>query len=256
MNRKVVVVDAGNTMTKFAVVDNGEFLEKGAVPTKKPAALRQALSRLKLPVALASVVPDVTERVRQWCCKYSLPLFEVGSSSQSLVKGPDELGADLVAGIAAALMLYGKGRPVAVLGLGTAITLTATAGDGTFRGSWFTLGARATHEELARRCALLNVVPPMPAIGSIGIELGTDTPTTMTSGVLLATAGAVRAYAEEARKILGKGTVVVATGGDSEAVVALINKGRRRKLINHVDDKLTLNGIYLLYLRESMAKEL
>ncbi|MBX9693077.1 MAG: hypothetical protein K2Z81_11880, partial [Cyanobacteria bacterium] len=88
------------------------------------------------------------------------------------------------------------------------------------------------------------------------IELGTDTPTTMTSGVLLATAGAVRAYAEEARKILGKGTVVVATGGDSEAVVALINKGRRRKLINHVDDKLTLNGIYLLYLRESMAKEL
>ncbi len=242
---KILVVDAGNTRVKCALVDEGIILEQWGFLTKEvKRKVNGALKRVNLPIALASVVPAVTDAVTAWCREHGRSLFVIKSREQSLVRGPDDLGADLVAQSAAALSLYGQGKPVAILGLGTAVTLTAIAGDGKFEGAWFTLGLKQSRDTLAERCALLHVVGD---ILPTSIAIGTDTPSCVNNGVLLATVGVARAYAEQAVALLGKGTRVIATGGDSITVVPLANLGRRKKRIHVVDGELTLKGIYLLY---------
>ncbi len=243
----ILVVDAGNTRVKCALVDEGVVLEQWGFLTKAvKRKIGPALRRVDMPIALASVVPTVTDAVTAWCRSHGRSLFVIKSSEQSLVRGPDELGADLVAQAAAALTLYGQGKPVAILGMGTAITLTTISGDGKFQGAWFTLGLKPSRDTLAERCALLHVVgDTLPT----SISIGNDTPTCVNNGVLLATVGCARAYAEEAVRLLGKGTRVIATGGDCATVVPLANLGRKRKRIHAVDGELTLKGIYLLYKR-------
>ena len=243
---KILAVDAGNTRVKCAVIENGTILEQWSFMTKDSRTkAKGALARVDLPVVLASVVPAATEAVTKWCKANGRELFVISAANQNILKsGSAELGADLVAAAASAHKLHGNGRPVAVIGLGTAITLTAIARDGTFKGAWFTLGLRQTRDTLAERCALLDHArTTVPSV----ISLGNDTPSCMDNGVLLATVGIARAYAEQARLELGRDTFVVATGGDSKLVGPLANAGRRRKLINLTEDELTLKGIYLLW---------
>lgn len=241
---RILAVDAGNTRVKCAVIEDGAVLEQWSFLTRHVRGkVRGALSRVDLPVVLASVVPAVTQAVSAWCETNGRELFVITSKNQTLLRANDELGADLLAAAAAAHKLHAKGRPVAVIGLGTAITLTAIAGDGTFRGALFTLGLKQTRDTLAERCALLDhAAKTVPS----SVVLGNDTPTCMDNGVLLATVGIARAYAEQVRRELGNDTLIVATGGDSALVAPLANAGRRRKLINVVDNELTLKGIYLL----------
>lgn len=241
---RILAVDAGNTRVKCAVIADGAVLEQWSFLTRQVRSkVRGALSRVDLPVVLASVVPAVTQAVRAFCETSGRELLVIANQNQTLLKANDELGADLLAAAAAAHKLHAKGRPVAVIGLGTAITLTAIASDGTFCGALFTLGMKTTRDTLAERCALLDhAAKTAPS----SVLLGNDTPSCMDNGVLLATVGIARAYAEQARLELGNDTLIVATGGDSALVAPLANAGRRRKLINVVDNELTLKGIYLL----------
>ncbi len=242
---RILAVDAGNTRVKCAVIEDGAVLEQWSFLTRHVRSkVRGALSRVDLPVVLASVVPAVNQAVSTWCETNGRELFVITSKNQTLLNANnDQLGADLLAAAAAAHKLHAKGRPVAVIGLGTAITLTAIAGDGTFCGALFTLGMKHTRDSLAERCALLeHAASTVPS----SVVLGNDTATCMDNGVLLATVGIARAYAEQARHELGNDTLIVATGGDSALVAPLANAGRRRKLINVVDNELTLKGIYLL----------
>ncbi len=241
---RILAVDAGNTRVKCAVIEDGAVLEQWSFLTKHVRSkARNALLRVDLPVVLASVVPVVTSVVSELCAIKGRELFVITSRNQTLLKANDELGADLLAAAAAAHKLHAKGRPIAVIGLGTAITLTAITSDGTFGGALFTLGMKQTRDTLAERCALLEHAA---ATAPSSVALGHDTPSCMDNGVLLATVGIARAYAEQARRELGSRTLVVATGGDSALVAPLANVGRRRKLIDVVDPELTLKGIYLL----------
>lgn len=245
---KILAVDAGNTRVKCAVIDNGVVIEQWNFLTRRvKSQVKKALGRAdvaSLPVVLASVVPAATEAVTRWCTANARELFVVSPRTQTLFKANAELGSDLVAQAAAAVKLYGKGKPVAIIGLGTAITLTAIDGKGEFKGALFTLGMKHTRDTLAERCALLDhAAKTSPS----SVALGNDTPTCMDNGVLLATVGIARAYAERACLSLGRDVVVIGTGGDGKLVVPLANAGRGRKLINVLDEDLTLKGIYLIY---------
>jgi type III pantothenate kinase len=242
---KILAVDAGNTRVKCAVIEDGVVLEQWSYPTRLARSkTRSALSRFDLPVVLASVVPSATEAVTRFCRSTHRRLSIVDAVSQNIFEASTELGADLVSAAAAALRLHARGKPVAVLGFGTAITMTAIDRDGKFKGALFTLGLKPTRDTLARSCALLDHAA---STSPSSIALGNDTPSCMDNGVLLATVGIARAYAEQARNVLGGDAVVVATGGDGKLVVPLVNAGRRRKLVNVVDDDLTLKGIYLVH---------
>jgi len=249
---KILAVDAGNTRVKCAVIENGTVLEQWSFLTRHARSkTKSALSRVDLPVVLSSVVPAATEAVTKWCQTNGRALTVISVVNQSILKADNgELGADLVSAAAAAFKLHAKGKPVAVVGLGTAITLTAVDRDGKFKGAWFTLGLKQTRDTLAERCALLDhVAETQPS----SIAIGNDTPSCMDNGVLLATVGIARAYAEQARIELGKDAVIVVTGGDGKLVAPLANAGRRRKLINVIDDELTLKGIYLLYAQQKSS---
>jgi type III pantothenate kinase len=242
---KILAVDAGNTRVKCAVIEDGVVLEQWSYLSRHAKSkTRSALLRSDLPVVLASVAPSVTDAVTKFCQAAGRKLFVVDAVSQNVFEANAELGADLVSAAAAALKLHARGKPVAVIGLGTAITLTAVDRDGKFKGALFTLGLKHTRDTLARSCALLDhAASTTPST----VALGNDTPSCMDNGVLLATVGIARAYAEQARRELGNDTVVVATGGDGKLVVPLVNAGRRRKLVNVIDSELTLKGIFLVY---------
>lgn len=257
--KELLVIDAGNSRVKYALFKNGEVKKRWWHNTSAPgkeitSTLVKALparSRTRVPVALASVVPAVSEVVTAWCAEKSVELITIASIDQTIVKGTEgKLGADLTAQAAAALKLYGDGKkPLIAISFGTATTLTAVKADGTFAGCVFELGLSTGLEALSARCALLV---PVTAEFDAEPRFGFDTEGAMRNGAFLGHVGMVAEWVRKGREILGADTVVIATGGWANTLTPFLTRPKREGVVDIVDTELTLKGIKLL--AEEMKK--
>ncbi|MBX9724521.1 MAG: type III pantothenate kinase, partial [Candidatus Obscuribacterales bacterium] len=127
-------------------------------------------------------------------------------------------------------------RSVVSMSFGTASTLLAINADGSLLGGWIMPGMTAQLESMHQRCALL----PLLKMESQTDELGADTETHMRNGVFVANIGAAREWLKIARKQLSARAISVATGGWASSIQS------QGKVFTHVDEYLTLNGIYLI----------
>src|SRR6516225_1111712 len=129
---KLLAIDIGSSNIKYGVVEDGKVLEVWCDETTNVASIGQKLSKKgnRLPVALCSVVPSAAQILE---ASFQQPDFTVTIESQQVVTGfYAGFGADRVADSVAAKILYGKGRNVLVIGLGTVTVLTAISGVGHF----------------------------------------------------------------------------------------------------------------------------
>lgn len=237
--KRILVIDVGNTFTKYALCEDGAIKAAWRHATADmQTAADPILAQNDAPVVVASVVPAATRILSDQCAGKGRKLHIVSAADQSLIGGSTgELGADLLAAAVAARKIYAPAADLLVVGMGTATTITAIGADGSFKGVQITLGLTPTLETLAARCALLpNVVE-----GLSDITLGFDTASAIRNGTLLAQVGAVEAWVGRARAQLGTPATVVATGGWSAAVA------QHTKVFDHVDPDLVLKGILLLY---------
>jgi len=191
---------------------------------------------------LSSVVPSLTELVERAVARLtSLTVMRVGPGVKTgfriRIDDPSQLGGDLVADTAAALVEYGS--PLVIVDAGTVTTISAVNQENTYLGCSILPGIYASAAQLKATTALL----PSIAIG--GVEdccLGRNSADSMRCGLLLGNAMMVDGFVERLRALPGMaGAKVIATGGSGQLVTA-----HCRTAVTY-DPDLTLKGLRCLF---------
>ncbi len=197
-------------------------------------------------VAIACVVPSITETLRRLCREYfNHEPLEVGPGIRTgmriLYDNPREVGVDR---IVAAIAAYARhGGPSIVVALGTATVFTAVSKEGDFLGGAIVPGVGISVEALVQHAAQLRKVelarPPQ--------IIARSTVAGMQAGVWYGVVGQVEEIVGRMQRELGERAAVVATGGYAEQI------GPECRCVDHIDPLLGLEGLRILYERNRGA---
>lgn len=195
-------------------------------------------------VVAASVVPPVTEAIREMCARYfPFPPIVVEPGVRTGIplryEDPREIGADRIANAVAAVELYGG--PAIVVDFGTSTNFDAVSADGEFVGGAIAPGVHTSTEALVERAARLPKVETVRPAAAIG----RTTVAALQSGIVYGFAGQVDAIVRRIADELGPGVTTVATGGMAAAVLEAC------ETLDHHDPWLTLKGLRTIWERNS-----
>ena len=232
-----LLVDAGNTRIKWALVDGNKWLLDSALPVEQAHELAHRLAGLRdIRQTWASNVAGekVAQHIRDACAGLPPPHFVVARQAQCGVRNaysnPAQLGSDRWAALIAAWHLV-RG-PCLVASSGTATTIDALSPTGEFIGGLILPGMelmrRSLHGATAQlRAAAQGEYAPFPS----------NTADALYSGALQATCGAI----ERQHALLGKNDApVLLSGGAAAALQDRLNVPLR------IVDNLTLQGLLLI----------
>ena len=189
-------------------------------------------------VVVASVVPPLNRSLADLASRYFGVAVEFISAVRQtlmpvLTAHPAELGADLIAGAIGAVEKYGA--PLIVVGFGTATTFAAIDAQRRYAGTAIAPGVEISVDALVSRAAKLFDVPLVLPPAAIG----TDTTTSLQSGILLGFVGqAEYLIGRIAAELDAPKPAVIATGGLAELIAP------HTKAIDRVDHRLVLDGLY------------
>jgi type III pantothenate kinase len=258
----LLAVDVGNTQTMLGVFEGPELLWHWRIATQRERTADElallfggflehaglSFSRQITGVALASVVPDQTQALREMVRNYFHfqpvvvePGIKTGISIQT--DNPREVGADRIVNALAAFAKYGG--PCVVIDFGTAITYDAVSERGEYLGGAIAPGLQVSAAGLTRvadRLPRVEIVAPRSAIGKNTVEA-------LQSGLLFGTASEVDGMVERMQKELGGDATVVATGGLADVVVPLC------QTIDQHEPWLTLEGLRLIFEKNTSRDE-
>ncbi len=191
-------------------------------------------------IVLASVVPQLTQRVVQACSEYLKikPLVVdtgIKTGVRILYEDPKAVGADRVADAVAVMKLYGG--PACVIDFGTATTFNAVTAEGDYLGGAITAGVNLAAEALYTRAAKL----PRMDLQRPPSVIGRNTVHAMQSGLLFGYVSMVEGMVARFRSELGSDMKVVATGGLAEVVA------KETDVIDVIAPGLTLDGLRMIW---------
>ncbi len=190
---------------------------------------------------ISSVVPSLIPVLREAVIKLmGITPLVVGPGVKTglniRLENPAVLGADLVCGAVGGLLKYKA--PMIIFDFGTATTISAIDKSGAFLGGSIIPGVNVSLKALSSSTALLQDVY---TVGNIPV-IGTNTPDSMRSGLILGNASMVDGMIARYREILGEDASVIATGGLAKTVTAHC---KTEGII--LDDDLLLDGLYGIY---------
>ncbi|MBI3592760.1 MAG: type III pantothenate kinase, partial [Nitrospirae bacterium] len=191
---------------------------------------------------VSSVVPylnkPVIESLKSLCRKKPLVVSDKITSGLSFdVKQPGEIGADRIANAVAGF--HHARKAVAVVDFGTATTITVVGRNMNFLGGAIMPGIHLMQKSLHRETAKLPIVP----LKKNSRALGKDTASSITSGIIHGTAGAVETIIKNMEKELDFKLQLVLTGGNAKFMSSLLK--RNYDLVPN----LTFEGLRLIYLK-------
>jgi type III pantothenate kinase len=258
----LLAIDVGNTETVLGVFQADRLERHWRMATRSERTAdelallyagflqQQGLSFSKqiTGVAIASVVPDQTQALREMVREYfhfSPVVVEPGVKTGISVHtdNPREVGADRVVNALAAFTKFGG--PCIVVDFGTATTYDVVSERGEYIGGAIAPGLNAAASGLYQATAQLRRVEltePRSVIGKNTVEA-------LQSGLLYGAAAEVDGMVERMHKEIGTKTTVVATGGLAEVVLPYCQS------VDHHDPWLTLDGLRLVYDRNAIADE-
>jgi type III pantothenate kinase len=249
---QVLVVDAGSSMTKLALVSGEDLARLGSFPTgddgpagwfaRFDAVLTASVAPRTIgSVAMSSVRRRLPQQLRaSWARggRGRVPIRVLSADSVDLTvdyRPRSALGPDRLANAVA--VIEGWGTPAIAVDVGTAVTFDVMADGPRFAGGAIAPGPVAAYEGLVGR------VPHLAQAG--GLRLGGDADVVPTStaeavraGVLAGTTALVDGLVRRYQRVVGPCPVVV-TGGLGTVVA------HGSETITAVDPLLTLRGIHL-----------
>jgi type III pantothenate kinase len=191
-------------------------------------------------VAVASVVPPLNDAVKKMSASLFgvEPFFIEGDSAVTpriRYNPPSDVGPDRIANAVAAAKKYGT--PVIIVDFGTATTVDAVSGDGSYVGGAIAPGVRISTEALTAltsRLPRVETKAPPKAIGTSTVE-------SMQSGIVFGFAGQVKELVSRVKTELGGNPKVIATGGLADLIAPECG------VVDEIDPDLTLEGIRLIW---------
>ncbi len=244
----LLALDIGNTNISLALFQGKRIIFKSRFCTfDSLKKIKELLSKIKKSssvdgVIISSVVPQIDERIRKlvWQSFKVVPVFVTNDLFKGLmqikVKKPKEVGSDRLVNAFGAMKIYKK-MPIIIIDFGTATTFCAVNSNGDYIGGAIAPGINisrdALHEKTAKLPFVQLKIPKSP--------IGKDTISAMRSGILYGYIGVVKEIVGRFKKILGKKTFVIATGGLAEIISS------KTDIIDLINQDLTLLGLNLLW---------
>lgn len=237
-----LLIDAGNTRIKWALVEGEEWLRNGALAVGDAVELRQRLDGLQgvQQIWASNVAGEaVAQHIRNiHPTRPELVRFIVSCGEQCGVSNgyavPSRLGSDRWAALIAAWHLVGDS--CLVVNCGTAITVDALSGNGRFLGGLILPGL-----ELMQR-GLTDLPAQLDRAGGAYAAFPLDTADALLSGAIQAACGAIeRQYAllEDER------VPVILSGGSAGTLQSYLARGRLNAKLRLVDN-LVLQGLLVI----------
>jgi type III pantothenate kinase len=188
---RLLAIDSGNTRIKWAVDEDGAWVDAGALMTLDAARIGEAwaaLAPFDRAIACNVAGPGVERRLESACAARGARLTIARSQAAQLgvvngYRDPAQLGADRWAALVAAHAL-GPGAKL-VVNAGTALTIDALGADGRFEGGLIVPGPALMRSSLAAGTARL------PHAAGAFREFPDTTDDAIASGALQACVGAI-----------------------------------------------------------------
>lgn len=249
----IFVIDIGNSDITTGIWQDANWKQIWRLPTDTSLPQSFYATRLRdlflefdfktdqlRSVVISSVVPEITERIRQTVLQLTEkePVVLGAVLYQKLplvILNPHQIGSDLVSNALAAFELF-KSNCV-VVDFGTALTFTTVSAKGEIVGVSIVPGLKTAIKALTQNTAQLFEVP-LVVPESV---LGKDTTHAIQAGVLHGYEGLVRTMLQKIRTELKDPDLkVVATGGLSSILPALKDE------FTIINRELTLDGLRLV----------
>ena len=253
----LLVIDVGNTTTVIGVYDGEELVHDWRVRTVIDHTVDEygmliynlyKTSRLSSKVVkaiiISCVVPPMLNILQPVCQKYfHIEPLVVGPGIKTgmpiLYDNPREVGADRIVNAVAAYDKYK--RDLIIVDFGTATTFDYISSRGEYLGGCIAPGIKIASEALFEKAAKL----PRVEFARPKCVVTKDTVSGMQAGIIFGYAGLVDGIVERMREEVKGHPLVIATGGLARVVAS------ETKTIEIVDEMLTLEGLRLIYLRET-----
>lgn len=223
-----LLLDLGNTRLKWSACDDTGELAHGAVAWSEPVAdtLREVWRALPPADAVlgASVVDEAREALvaAQAIAVLSREVHWVRSSAvacgvRSGYSEPERLGVDRFLAMVAA---HAEGyAPCVLVGVGTALTLDALAGDGTHLGGVIAPGPQLMQQSLLGATARVR-----PEQAGVVTTLADNTADAVVSGCWGACAALVERFTAQVAPQLGGAPLLLFGGGDAASLRSLVER--------------------------------
>lgn len=207
-----LVIDIGNSRTKFAVFHNRKLIESGKIEKLNPEQLNRLLKDHDITHSIISSVNDEIselEDILRQKTKYIRFSSSLKTGVINKYKSPETLGLDRLAGVIGAQSLFPDTNCL-VIDAGTCITYDAIDIAGVYEGGSISPGLKmrlkAMHEFTGRL--------PEVELANYTDWQGYDTPSAMLSGVLNGCTEEVRGMIEIYRSRY-PGILIILCGGDA-----------------------------------------
>jgi len=250
----ILAIDIGNTNIVIGGIDNQKthFIERLSTDRKK-TELEYAISFKTIMELyqihphnieggiIASVVPPLSNIIKKAMEKLiDKPILIIGPGVKTglniLTDNPGQLGSDLVINAVAAIHEYQK--PLIVIDMGTATTISAIDKAGNYLGTCIIPGVEVSMNSLTSQTSQLpaiSIEAPKRVIGRNTIEC-------MKSGAVFGNAALLDGMIDRIQNELGpEPATVIATGGLSGSIVPYCT----HSII--YDDDLLLKGLLIVY---------
>ncbi len=238
MTGRVLLIDAGNTRLKWAVVEETRWLDSGTAATEDIPALVADWSKWRTLAACYGVNvagPACTAAVERGLAAIAVrPLWVQASACACGVSNaylpPQSLGADRWAALIGARQH--SREDCLVVSAGTALTVDALTRHGQFIGGMIVPGLRLMRQALASGTAGIG-----EQCGN-AVDFPLNTQDAVQTGIISALAGAIESMAARFARRTGAAPCCLVTGGDAEMLRPYLS------LKTALTPGLVLEGLY------------